>query len=308
MNLYVGITDPDWFRFLRGRHADEMNFWRPRNTNEFGAIDRGELFLFKSRYPENRIVGGAFLLRHTTMRLEMAWDFFGEANGVESLDAFRKKISSIRRDQERNPEIGCTLLTQPFYLTEEDYFRGPSDWAKNIVVGKRYDARVGEGARMYEQAKMAMAGKLLPEDSHARLAAETTPRFGAEMTILPRLGQGGFRVEVMESYGRRCAISGERTLPVLEAAHIRPYSDDGPHLISNGLYLRSDLHTLFDRHYLTVTKDLRVEVSPRIRQEFSNGKDYYALHGQELKAVPKAAENRPAPEFLEWHNNLFLGE
>ncbi len=37
MNLYVGITDPDWFRFLRGRQADEMNFWRPRNTNDFRA-------------------------------------------------------------------------------------------------------------------------------------------------------------------------------------------------------------------------------------------------------------------------------
>ena len=50
-----------------------------------------------------------------------------------------------------------------------------------------------------------------------------------------RLGQGAFRVVVTEAYHRRCAISGEKTLPVLEAAHIKPYTQEGPHEISNGL-------------------------------------------------------------------------
>ena len=47
MKLYVGITDHDWFRFLRTKAAVEMNFWRPNSTNEFRAIVPGELFLFK---------------------------------------------------------------------------------------------------------------------------------------------------------------------------------------------------------------------------------------------------------------------
>lgn len=45
--------------------------------------------------------------------------------------------------------------------------------------------------------------------------------------IRHRLGQGAFRVLVTDAYQRRCAISGEKTLPVLEAAHIRPYSQHG---------------------------------------------------------------------------------
>jgi len=121
MKLYVGITDGDWFRFLRARNADEMNFWRPHGGNNFGAINPGELFLFKSRYPENRIVGGAYFVRHTTLPLDLAWEVFKEANGVESLDAFRRKISSIRGDNERNPIIGCTVLTQLFYLRDGEY-------------------------------------------------------------------------------------------------------------------------------------------------------------------------------------------
>lgn len=81
---------------------------------------------------------------------------------------------------------------------------------------------------------------------------------------------------------RQCAISGERTLPVLEAAHIKPYTQSGPHATANGLLLRSDLHKLFDTGYLTITQDHRVEVSGRIREEFENGREYYRFRGSKL--------------------------
>ena len=92
MKIYVGITDRDWFRFLRLRKAEEMNFWRPRSTSDFGAIQPGEFFLFKTHFPENSIVGGAFFLRHTTLPLDLAWSTFGEANGVASLTEFQKRL------------------------------------------------------------------------------------------------------------------------------------------------------------------------------------------------------------------------
>ena len=308
MKLYVGITDRDWFRFLRARNAVEMNFWRPRSTSDFGAIQPGELFLFKTRYPENKIVGGAFLVRHTTLPLDLAWSTFGEANGVLSLADFRTKISSIRGDLEKNPTIGCTILTQPFYLEDHAFFAPPLEWALNIVTGKSYDATVGEGLRLFEQAKSAILFQSPTIRTGSNRLAEDSPRYGEERLIRPRLGQGGFRVVVLDEYARRCSITGERTLPVLEAAHIQPYSEDGPHDVSNGILLRSDLHTLFDKGYMTVTTDLRVEVSRRIREEFSNGREYYALHGHELKILPSDRSHRPAAQFLEWHqNNCFLG-
>ena len=303
MKLYVGITDRDWFSFLRQRNAIEMNFWRPRNTSEFRAIQPGELFLFKTRYPNNRIVGGAFLVRHTTLPLELAWMTFGEANGAASLSEFRTKIQSIRHDQERNPQIGCTVLTQPFYLNDSDSFEAPTDWSSNIVMGKSYDATAGEGLRLYEQARAAIISSELPSEFQPSRVAEVAARYGNEQTIRPRLGQGGFRIVVMDEYERRCAITGEKTLPVLEAAHIRPFSEEGPHDISNGIFLRSDLHTLFDGGYITIADDFKVVVSGRIREEFSNGKEYYAMHGRELKVLPRLAPHRPAREFLEWHQN-----
>ena len=81
-------------------------------------------------------------------------------------------------------------------------------------------------------------------------------RYGEPQLIHPRLGQGAFRVLVTDIYQRRCAVTRERTLPALEAAHIRPYSTGGTHEAQNGLLLRRDIHSLFDAGYVTVTQDL----------------------------------------------------
>lgn len=117
-----------------------------------------------------------------------------------------------------------------------------------------------------------------------------------------RLGQGAFRVLITEAYTRRCAMTGEKTLPVLQAAHIKPYGESGSHYLSNGLLLRSDLHILFEGGYVTVNPDLAIEVSKRIKEEFSNGKEYYALHGKPLAIIPTTSTDRPSADFLDWHN------
>ena len=302
MKLYVGITDTDWFRHLRERKAEEMNFWRPRATTQFKILEPNELFLFKSKFPENKIIGGAFFVRHTTLSLDLAWRAFGDANGMPDLQRFRSKIQGLRRDQEYNPVIGCILLAQPFYLDASQFIDPPSDWSANIVTGKSYEIKPGsEGLRLFEQAQRAFA--LAPNFQEVGTEHPDARRFGKELMIRPRLGQGCFRIMVMDEYARRCAITGEKTLPVLEAAHIRPYSENGPHQVSNGILMRSDLHTLFDNGYLTLTKQFNVEVSRRIRDEFSNGREYYALHGKPLVSIPQDPSNRPDPAFLEWHQN-----
>ncbi len=115
-----------------------------------------------------------------------------------------------------------------------------------------------------------------------------------------RLGQGAFRLLVSETYERRCAISGERTLPVLEAAHIRPVAEGGAHQLSNGLLLRTDIHRLYDAGYVGVDPQHRFHVSPRLKEEWQNGRIYYEHQGRELR-LPARAGERPDPTLLEWH-------
>ncbi len=106
---------------------------------------------------------------------------------------------------------------------------------------------------------------------------------------------------VTQAYGARCAVSHEHSLPVLEAAHIQAFNQGGPHDVPNGLLLRADIHRLFDRGYVTITPDLRFEVSRRLHEEWENGKVYYGMHGNEV-SVPLAKRDRPSLELLRWHN------
>jgi putative restriction endonuclease len=101
----------------------------------------------------------------------------------------------------------------------------------------------------------------------------------------------------MDAYSRACAVTHEHSLPALEASHIQPYAEDGPHDVRNGVLLCADLHRLFDQGYVTITPEHRLEVSPRLKEDYQNGRSYYPLHGVKI-SVPDAAEDSPSTEFL----------
>jgi putative restriction endonuclease len=302
MNGYVGVTDFDWFTQLsRQPRIDEVNFWKPGGQQGFGALRPGELFLFKLHAPRNAIVGGGFFAHFTRLPISLAWDAFGIKNGAASLAELRARVERFRRSGTSNEDysIGCILLEQPFFLPPEAWVPAPADWRPSIVQGKGYDLSVGLGREMWEAVQLGLRRS-------AAVGVTEAPRFGMPTEVLPRVGQGSFRVVVTDAYDRRCAITGERTLPVLDAAHIKPYSVTGEHRVSNGLLLRSDLHRLFDRGYVTVRPDFKIQVSRRIREEFENGRLYYAMDGSTLR-LPSRREFRPDPMALEWHlEEVFL--
>lgn len=305
MKIWVGVTDDGWFNYLKARSPDEVNFWQPSGGREFKALQPGEPFLFKLHSPKNYIVGGGFFVRYSPLPFSLAWEAFGEKNGVGTYGEFLARIRKYRvrsgsaEKLEPDPVVGCNVLAQPFFLPEKAWIPVPIDWAPNIVQGKTYDTEKEHGRALWrEVSQVASAlGLWRPYEMQDEPKREA-PRY----LVKGRLGQGAFRVLVTDAYQRRCAITGERTLPVLEAAHIRPYASDGPNLTQNGLLLRSDLHKLFDIGYLTVTPEYRVEVSARIKEEYQNGREYYAHHGQQLLILPEAAEERPSKDFLDWHN------
>jgi putative restriction endonuclease len=109
----------------------------------------------------------------------------------------------------------------------------------------------------------------------------------------------------LDAYERACAVSSEHSLPVLEAVHIRPYALGGEHAVSNGLSLRSDIHRLFDRGYVTLDDELRLVVSPRLKHEFDNGRSYFGYQGQPIR-VPLNEADLPSRSALEWHREVIF--
>jgi putative restriction endonuclease len=311
MNFFVAVTDYDWFLLHASKPSvEEVNFWRPSSTAAFKALKTGEMLLFKLHAPRNFIVGGGFFTRFVQLPISLAWEAFGEGNGVRSLSEMRERIARYRRSPigpTENPSVGCILLAEPFFFKETDWIAIPSDFSLNIVQGKGYnsdDASTGSALWREVTARLSTGVDSNLSPGPATVAAVES-RYGEPMLVRPRLGQGTFRVIVTEAYERRCTITGERTLPVLEAAHIKPYGSGGPHQPENGLLLRSDLHTLFDQGYMTVDADqLKVVVSRRIREEFENGRDYYQLNGRAIR-LPRETSSVPSREYLTFHNSIF---
>jgi len=303
MKIWVGVTDQDWFNRLSELRPDEVNFWQPSGSREFRVLQPGELFLFKLHSPNNYIVGGGHFVRYSTLPSSLAWDAFLAKNGVDSLEALRARIRRYRRNDDAvDPEIGCNILAEPFFFDRPAWVPVPASWARNIVQGKSYDTATGEGRSLWASVQEAASRSSVAAQMGVAGGVGSDERYGAEYLTRSRLGQGAFRVMVTDAYRRRCAVTGEKTLPVLEAAHIRPYAESGPHRVSNGLLLRSDLHKLFDLGYVTVTPELKLLVSRRLREEWQNGREYYLYHGQPLRVHPADLSSRPATEFLEWHN------
>jgi putative restriction endonuclease len=298
INLVIAVTDGDWFDMLRRQpNLSEVNFWAP-SAATFRALQPGEMFLFKLHAPRNVIVGGGIFAYANSLPCSLAWEAFRESNGARSAQEMRTRIARYRRAEpgDRSDfEVGCRILTQPFFFPEGNWIAVPASWSPNIVSFKTYNTGDPEGLALWEAVneRLGQPQKASMDIEHAR--------FGGPQLIRPRLGQGAFRVLVTDIYQRRCAVTQERTLPALEAAHIRPYGDGGEHEARNGLLLRRDIHSLFDAGYVTVTPDLRFEVSRRIREEFNNGKHYYALHGRAIDA-PTGVGQRPDPDALIWHN------
>jgi putative restriction endonuclease len=314
MQGWVANTDFDWFRFLARRAQDsnleEVNFWRPSGRTAFRAISPGAPFFFRLKHPHNAIAGFGWFARFSILPVWLAWDAFREANGAASLEQLAETLRRYRNPADRGDagratdfEIGCIIVTQPVFFPEDLWVREPSDWHQNIVVGRTQDLTSGEGLRIFrecqERAAMLRGGlaayPLGLEGSDAR--------YGTPTLVAPRLGQGAFRVAVLDAYERACAVTNEHSLPVLEAAHIRPYAEGGMHDVRNGIALRSDIHRLFDTGYVTVTPDYRFRVSEALRDDYHNGRIYYTLDQQPIH-LPAEPSMQPDRELLAWHTEM----
>ena len=284
----VAVTNNRWYSYLRDRSLDEVNFWSPGTATV--NLQAGTPWLFKLHSPEDHVVGGGYFVHRTTLPMRMVWETFGDENGAATYDEFRKQIGK----DDPGDIVGCTVLSDCFYWPRDLWLPLPPEWKKNIVSYKTYSMDDASAAAYWD----AVAERL---PRFASFGDErVSKRFGKPVLHIPRLGQGGFRAGIIDAYGRRCAITGERTLPALEAAHIVPFAQVQHHDLRNGLLLRADLHKLFDDGYVTVDSAYRFHVSRRIKEEFENGRDYYAMDGRTIR-VPDDSSVGPDPAYLEQH-------
>lgn len=108
-----------------------------------------------------------------------------------------------------------------------------------------------------------------------------------------RRHQSQFRLNILNLYNGKCAISGESVLEVLEAAHIENHATSGINHTGNGLLLRSDLHRLFDANKITIhPKSLKIGISSTLKKS-----TYKSFAGLTLR--PRDDGTHPDKEYLD---------
>jgi len=118
-------------------------------------------------------------------------------------------------------------------------------------------------------------------------------------SIVQRQGQREFRAALLDAYGSKCAMTGCGVVDVLEAAHIHRYMGKGTNIVSNGLLLRADVHTLFDLYLVGVeVSSMQICVAPSLA-----GSSYAELDGRFL-AIPSTKDFAADRRQLRMHRTL----
>lgn len=161
------------------------------------------------------------------------------------------------------------------------------------LTGKKLKVRQVEDPLLFrlEQAELEaeQAGAFDPtgiEDGRSKTLA----------AVVRRRGQSAFRDALRNAYGDRCCLTNCNLVDVLEAAHIHPYLGEQTNVVSNGLLLRADIHTLFDLFLLRIDpSSLTVHISPKLI-----GTEYASLQGRSI-ATPVDPGHAPSSKALAAH-------
>lgn len=309
MQPFIALTDKAWFDFLLSQApsgiVDEVNFWSPKSTQPLKQMQAGQPVFFRLKNPFNAIAGYGFFAHYRLIEIDFAWELFGWKNGDPDKLRFLQRIGDYRELDLLDPRapkapLGCTILREAHFWPRERWIPWGKDmhWHGTIVRGKTED-----DAGRIELLHQSMTSDTPEEfESPAFVPLEADERKIAMAAQVQREGQGAFRARLLDAYGGCCAITGEHTEPVLDAAHIQPYLGARSNHIQNGLAMTKEFHALFDRGYVTITPNFIVRISPRLRTDWNNGRRYFPYDGQRLVQLPARNQDCPSPDALAWHN------
>jgi putative restriction endonuclease len=160
-----------------------------------------------------------------------------------------------------------------------------------------WEALSFESERLLQQ----MTGRVgEPAEEEPRVFPEGRTR---ESIVRTRVNQGFFRVVVLAAYGHRCCITGLSLPQLLNASHIVPWSVDVKNRTNprNGLCLNAIHDRAFDCGLLTLTSDLKVRVSPKVKNNSSDMGAQDLLLKYKGVSVSLPRHFAPDPEFLTYH-------
>lgn len=299
-DIYIGNTDHDWFEFCAANSPlSEVNFWQP-SRQHFKALDEGGIFFFRRKAPINKISGFAVLASSGVASIRTCWEELGISNDTRTDQDFLERVRKYNpsRFVDVQTLIGFKILVNPVFLKESEWFDVPSDWSQNIVSGKSYDSMSREGERLLSLYRKHQDGGQRSEGiENFGFSDQPAAGYSVGQPQKVRMGQSRFKFALLSAYDGKCAVTGCAVQSLLEAAHILPFAETMDNDVTNGILLRCDIHTLFDRGLLHIDENYTVLLNDNFRQANSDEKAYLQFHGRKMK-LPMVRRHRPSVDKL----------
>lgn len=312
--VYIAHTHREWFDTLSryaaplesgALHLDEVNFWSPSASRSMKNFAPGEPVFFRLGAPTRAVAGYGYFAEVHQVDVHLAWDLFGYKNGATDKVDLARLLGRSRVEQLAEP-LTCTVLRDAVFWPDWRWIAWGEErgYPRTGAQRGRTDRNPGNIRLLLERmaadripAPLDLAPEFIPLDIDDRVPVEVTRRL--------REGQGTFRLRLLKAYGGRCAVTGEHTEPVLQAAHIQRYLGPASNHVANGLVLTQEFHTLFDRGLVCVEPRgdaYQLRVSNLLQELWNNGRRYRDYDRHVLHVPPDPAL-RPSKEALEWHRD-----
>lgn len=247
-----------------GRKKDDLNDIRVANQFIYNRLSDIRRFFKLPKYFNNSFIQDCGKIYFAKIHYEE----LGFIDEDSALDCIYKKYNKSKISQTANGKI---------YYRYNDSDR---DLVQNDIIEQLYNISL---------AKIQDFQLVSKQDKES---------FTSEIT--KREKQDQFRDKIKTIYKEKCAITGESTDEVLQAAHIQPYINQKSHHPQNGIYLRADIHHLFDKLLISIDKNYNILVSNSIDST------YYQQYSGKQICLPENIRYYPSEIALAKHREKFF--
>ncbi|MER9171188.1 HNH endonuclease [Mesorhizobium australicum] len=294
----LDVTIPEWKEpshpFSRGQDPE---FYTPETLRDTALGRTGRTSFFE------QIFAGLY------WKLEgpVPYAFITSDGAVRSMDAGCIKFLASRESGEIEFQLGpnrVILAASPGPVLLERYTRIREKLIRDVTRSGGATDTQQELVQVPFPAVSTSAASVdssLSDDTEFLLDELVDERKRQESLLVIREGANDFRRAVLREW-KRCAVTGSTTKEVLDAAHVYRYFGLKTNDIRNGIMLRRDIHSLFDKYLMSFAESgdtLRIVLSQKLK-----GSEYEKYDGV-LVELPQDQKTRPDIRTVRHHLTQF---
>lgn len=283
---------------------NELNYTKDIKTIWINYLEKNELWkTFKENYPDS-LTSSLHLIAKGNIEKKIlkTWTLLKKKN-----DGFRSiKLKKGKSQKIKKSEVKRTYVSDFSSIGNDRGASQPNTnemAPENSKINENYRDVLGSVSNQnysfdVRRNVIDEIGSIKSESKETNKTAKDSKKQSVEV----REGAQYFRENILRIYNRTCCVSGSKIVAVLEAAHIKDHHESKNNDLRNGLCLRSDIHTLFDRGLLKIDTNYSIQLDDSIKDS-----EYGKLEGQKIN-LPDHEIDYPKKTYIKWKFDKFYDD